>query len=52
MSEEVTYSERAWLSEVTDVDEDYYKDDIAYEWSNGRKMYSTDRYDTGVYDGS
>ena len=52
MSEQVNYSEREFLAEVVDADDEFYKDDIAYEWSNGRKHLSTDRYDTGVYDGS
>lgn len=49
---EVTYGENNWLSEILEAEDELYKDDIAYEWSNGRKMYSTDRYNSGVYDGT
>lgn len=36
---------QAWGSEYT-------KPDVAYEFSSGRKFDSTDKRDTGIYDGS
>ena len=47
-----TYSEKSWLAEVVEADKDHYKNDVAYEWSNERKMESTDKTDSGVYDGT
>lgn len=47
-----SFTDRAWIEEVTRVDKDNYKRDIVYEWSNERKMQSTDSTDQGVYDGN
>lgn len=45
------YSDRPWLEEVLRADPEHYKKDIVYEWSNGRKMESTDgSSDSGIYD--
>lgn len=53
MSETVTYSENNWLSIVVKHDKDHYKDDVAYEFNDDkRKFLSTDKTDSGVYDGS
>jgi len=49
---EVTYSDDTLLRRVVERNKDQYKDDVAYEFSNGRKFDSSDRYDTGIYDGS
>jgi hypothetical protein len=46
-----TTSQTDMLSEVTKVDKDHYKRDIAYEFSNGRKFEDTDNTDSGIYDG-
>lgn len=29
--------------------DEYYKPDVVYEMSNGRKYYSTDRTESGIY---
>lgn len=42
----VTYS---WESEVKKHDKEHGKPNVAYEFSNGRKFYSTDRSETGLY---
>ena len=47
-----SYSEKSWLQEVVDADKDHYKRDEVYEFTNGRKMQSTDSTDKGVYDGN
>lgn len=49
---EVTYSEDSLLHRVVKKNKDQYKDDTGYEFSNGRKFDSSDRYDTGIYDGT
>lgn len=38
------------LAEVLNVDPDHYKPDVAYEFSNGKKMESTDGSDGGIYE--
>lgn len=45
-------SEKSWLAEVCDHDPDHYKEEDVYEFSNDRKFKSTDKTDTGVYDGT
>jgi hypothetical protein len=51
--QQVNYSENNWLSIVTQHDKDHYKDDDVYEFNDGkRKFKSTDKTDSGVYDGS
>jgi hypothetical protein len=47
-----TSSETNQLSEVLKVEDRYYEDAWVYEWSNDRKHYSTDKNDTGIYDGN
>jgi len=49
---EVTYGENNWLAIVLEHDNEYYEDPYVYEFSNSRRFTCTDRYDSGVYDGS
>ena len=41
-----------WLTEVTKVDKDHYGPEIVYEFSDGKKCKSTDKTDSGIYDGT
>ena len=47
-----TTSEKPWLAEVLEVDKEHYEPEDVYEFSNGRKFKSTDKTDSGVYDGT
>jgi hypothetical protein len=49
MSEQVTTSETDLLSEVVKADTEHYENDVAYEFSNGRKFESSDKSDSGIY---
>jgi len=46
---EVTTSEKDWLAEVLENDDDHYERDVVYEFSKGRKFKDTDNTDSGVY---
>lgn len=45
-------SEVTWLSVVLQVEPDKYKEEDVYEFSNGRKFKSTDKTNSGIYDGT
>jgi len=47
-----TTSDYSWEALVTKNDKDHKKDDEVYEFTGGRKFKSTDKTDSGVYDGS
>lgn len=47
-----TTSERTILDEVLELDPDHYEPEDVYEFSNERNFKSTDKTDSGVYDGS
>ena len=36
---------------IAEWGEEWAKNDIAYEFSNGEKRQSTDKYNTGIYNG-
>ena len=46
---EVSTREIDWRSVVIEADPDHFKDDIAYEFSNGRVFLSTDKSNSGIY---
>lgn len=45
-------SERNILDKVLELDPAHYDPEDVYEFSNERKFKSTDRTDSGVYDGA
>lgn len=46
----VTTRTYSWADEVHRMwGSEFYRPDVAYEMSNGRKFDSTDRYTTGIY---
>jgi len=47
-----TTSDKSWLSEVLEADPEHNEPEDVYEFSNGRKLKSTDKTDHGIYDGS
>ena len=47
-----TTSERNILDIVLELDDDHYEPEDVYEFSNERKFKSTDRTDSGIYDGN
>jgi len=47
-----TTSERNILDIVLELDEAHYEPEVVYEFSNERKFKSTDRTDSGIYDGN
>lgn len=48
----VNTSERNFLDLVLRADPEHYEEEIAYEFSNGRRFKSSDKSDSGVYDNS
>jgi hypothetical protein len=50
--QQVVYGKNDWRAIILEHDKKHYEDDDAYEFSNGRKMKSTDRYETGIYKNS
>jgi hypothetical protein len=48
----MTTTEVPWLDIVLEADDEYYETEDVYEFSNGRTFESTDKTDSGVYDGS
>lgn len=49
---EPTSREISWIGEVLRVDPDRYTPDTAYEFTGGRKFYSTDSSEHGFYNDS
>jgi len=47
------FRDYSWLDLVLEADPDHYEpEEGVYEFSNGRKFESTDKSDSGIYDGS
>jgi len=49
---EPTFRDFQWLQEVLKSDPEHYLEDDAYEMSNGKKFKSTDKTNSGIYDGT
>ena len=47
-----TTSNKSILDEVLELEDNFYDPEDVYEFSNGRKFKSTDRTDSGIYDGN
>ena len=47
-----TTSDKNILDIVLELDDDHYEPEDVYEFSNERKFKSTDKTDSGIYDGN
>jgi hypothetical protein len=53
MSETVTYTQMDWFSIVVAADKDHFKEDVIYQFNEEKREFlSTDKTNSGIYDGS
>lgn len=47
-----TTSQKSWLQEVLENDDEHFEPETVYEFSNDREFKSTDKSNHGIYDGT